>query len=244
MPNDRPALRLNRGERRGSEEAEAQGGGDAVQQPLSCGGQGPETEGRARARAKEGARASAQGPRGGAVGLWLFAAAVGALPRRGADPRGRASAPPPPKAAELPLRDEDTEALGELAALVGGDAIFDISDSTEFIEGCVEGLDRKVLRKLKRGEFDVAAKLDLHGLRREPAREAVLDFITRCQRDQKRCVLIVTGRGKGSEDQIPVLKNLLKLWLERGPIAKKILAFSTARPHDGGTGALYVLLRK
>ncbi len=174
----------------------------------------------------------------------LFAAAVGALPRRGADPRGRASAPPPPKAAELPLRDEDTEALGELAALVGGDAIFDISDSTEFIEGCVEGLDRKVLRKLKRGEFDVAAKLDLHGLRREPAREAVLDFITRCQRDQKRCVLIVTGRGKGSEDQIPVLKNLLKLWLERGPIAKKILAFSTARPHDGGTGALYVLLRK
>lgn len=174
----------------------------------------------------------------------LFEAAVGALARRNADPRGRASAPPPPKASELKVADEDTEALAELAALVGGDAVFDISDSDEFIEGCVEGLDRRVLRKLKRGDFAVAAHLDLHGLTREPARDAVLEFVTRCQREERRCVLIVHGRGKGSKDQIPVLKTLLKGWLERGPIAKKILAFSTARPHDGGAGALYVLLRR
>lgn len=174
----------------------------------------------------------------------LFAAAVGALARPSADPRGRAEAPAPPTAAELELVDEEAEALAELTALVGGTTEFDIVDSDEFIEGCAQGTDRRILRKLKRGDFAVAAHLDLHGLRREAAKDAVLDFVTRCQKEGKRCVLIVHGRGKGSKDQIPVLKNLLLGWLARGTIAKKILAFSTARPHDGGPGAIYVLLRR
>lgn len=174
----------------------------------------------------------------------LFAAAVGRLERPPKDPRGRAESPPPPTADELALSDEDAEALAELNALVGGEAQFDIVDSDEFIEGCAQGLDRRILRKLKRGDFAVADHLDLHGLTREPAKDAVLAFVTRCQKEGKRCVLIVHGRGKGSKDQIPVLKNLLLGWLGRGPIAKKILAFSTARPHDGGAGAIYVLLRR
>ena len=57
-------------------------------------------------------------------------------------------------------------------------------------------------------------------------------------------MLIVHGRGLHSKDQIPVLKDALRSWLERGPVARAVLAFTTARPHDGGAGAVYVLLRR
>jgi len=60
----------------------------------------------------------------------------------------------------------------------------------------------------------------------------------------KRCVLIIHGRGHGSKDHIPVLKNALKSWFTRRALRKKILAFTTARSCDGGAGAVYVLLKK
>jgi len=100
------------------------------------------------------------------------------------------------------------------------------------------------LRRLKAGDFAVADHLDLHGLRREPARDAVEQFIARSRAAGKRCVLIVHGKGLNSKDHIPVLKLHLQGWLSRGRIGRNILAFSTARPHDGGTGAVYVLLRR
>jgi DNA-nicking Smr family endonuclease len=79
---------------------------------------------------------------------------------------------------------------------------------------------------------------------REEARDAVEQFITKARKDKHRCVLIVHGRGHNSKDNIPVLKGLLKSWLERGRVAKSVLAFCSARPHDGGAGAMYVLLRR
>lgn len=174
----------------------------------------------------------------------LFAAAMQGTERLD-DPRGVVRPPlPPPDASGVPIYDEDAEALAELASLVDGSTTFDISDSDEFIEGCMEGLDRRILQKLKRGDFAHRGHLDLHGMNREEARVAVDRFISEKRAAGHRCVLIVHGRGKGSKDQIPVLKGLLRSWLERGRLGRSVLAFCTARPHDGGAGAMYVLLRK
>src|SRR2546429_5977710 len=76
----------------------------------------------------------------------------------------------------------------------------------------------------------------------EAARAAVDRFLPDAVRAGLRCVLIVHGRGLNSKDQTPVLKERLKSWLARGRPARVVLAFTTARPCDGGAGALYVLL--
>jgi DNA-nicking Smr family endonuclease len=173
-----------------------------------------------------------------------FQDAMRGIDRLDGDRRGRAEAPPPPDANDLPLYDEDAEALAELVNLVDGKAKFDISDSDEFIEGAISGLDRRVLSSLRRGDFAVRAHLDLHGMTRDVARDAVEAFVLKARRENLRCVLIVHGRGLNSKDKIPVLKGALHNWLERGKIGRSVLAFCTARPHDGGAGAVYVLLRR
>jgi DNA-nicking Smr family endonuclease len=78
----------------------------------------------------------------------------------------------------------------------------------------------------------------------EEARGAVDRFLAAAVTAGHRCVLIVHGRGHNSKDQTPVLKERLKVWLARGRAARIVLAFTTARPCDGGGGALYVLLRR
>ncbi|MCB9655481.1 MAG: Smr/MutS family protein [Deltaproteobacteria bacterium] len=162
-----------------------------------------------------------------------------------ADPRGQwRPERPPPTADNLPLHDEETDVYEALLDLVDGRTHFDIEDSDEFIEGAIVGLDRRIVSKLRRGAYAIKAHLDLHGLTREDARDAVERFLAECQIANQRAVLIVHGRGLNSQDNIPVLKGLLRSWLERGRIAKRVLAFATARPHDGGAGAVYVLLRR
>ncbi len=147
-------------------------------------------------------------------------------------------------AAPRPRRDEDAEALAELADLVEGRAYFDISNSDEFIEGIAHGLDRRLLKKLRRGNFSMQSFIDLHGRTRQEAREILPRFIAESRQQRRRCVLIVHGRGLNSKDQVPVLKESLKVWLTRGALSRAVLAFCTARPCDGGAGAVYVLLRK
>jgi len=139
--------------------------------------------------------------------------------------------------------DED-DVLEFLDAIVSGDMEFDISDTDEFIEGCVKDLDRRILAKLRRGEFAVQAHKDLHRLKREEARAAVESFVKESRRKGFRCVLMVHGRGTHSKDNIPVLKESIKNWLSRGALSSQVLAFSSARQVDGGVGAVYVLLRK
>lgn len=169
----------------------------------------------------------------------LFAQAMAGVERL----RNRGTAPDP-TAPEIRAIDDEAEALAQLAELVSGEGEFDISDSHEFIEGSAPDLDKRVLRALKRGDYAVQGHLDLHGMTRVEAREAVEQFLTTSRRAGKRCVLIVHGRGLNSKDQIPVLKEQLKMWLNQGRIGRGVLAFATARPHNGGAGALYVLLRR
>jgi len=151
---------------------------------------------------------------------------------------------PSPAADPKPVTDPDAEALAELCDLVTGAAPFDLADGDEYVEGAAVGVDRRLLRRLRAGEFAYQAHLDLHGLTADEARGQVDAFLLRAYLNNHRCVLIVHGRGRNSKDQIPVLKGRLTSWLARGQSTRMILAFTTARPCDGGAGALYVLLRR
>jgi DNA-nicking Smr family endonuclease len=161
------------------------------------------------------------------------------------EPRGgRVGSPPPDPNRRVRRPSDDAEVLAELADLCGGDGPFDIADSDEYIEGIAEGIDRRLLRRLRAGDYAIQAHLDLHGLSRDEARDKVGRFLLDSRRAGRRCVLIVHGRGLHSKDQIPVLKQAVRSWLERGQLARSVLAFATARPTDGGAGAMYVLLRR
>jgi DNA-nicking Smr family endonuclease len=140
--------------------------------------------------------------------------------------------------------DEDAEALAQLAELVDTGEGMDIADTDEYIEGITQGADRGLLTPLKRGDFSLQAHLDLHGLFIDAAKLELEKFITESRRRGHRCVLIVHGRGLHSKDQVPVLKSRVGTWLSRGKLSRIVLAFATARPADGGAGAVYVLLRK
>ncbi len=150
--------------------------------------------------------------------------------------------PPPqqPKLDPVKLANDESESLAELAELVAGDGPF----QGGAWEGTVPGLDPQVLRRLRGGEFARKSELDLHGLTKERAREAVEKFILQAHQEKVRCVLLITGRGLNSEGQIPVLKHSVGEWLTRGRLARHLLAFCPALPKDGGDGAVYVLLRR
>ncbi len=158
-------------------------------------------------------------------------------------PDARVAGPPPAQMAPPPIS-EEMEALAALSDLVRGSAHFDVSDTREYVEGAIVGLDPRLLRRLRRGDFAWQAYLDLHGMTAESARPAVDGFLQAAVRAGHRCVLVVHGRGLNSKDQTPVLKERLKVWLARGAAAHVVLAFTTARPCDCGAGALYVLLRR
>lgn len=162
----------------------------------------------------------------------------------GKEDRTRVGGIPPAFLTRRPLIDPEAEALAELSDLASGKKGFDITDTDEYIEGAIVGLDPRLVRKLRQGNFPRQAHLDLHGMTTEVAQAEMERFLTSTARAGLRCILIVHGRGRNSVGQIPVLKDRLKLWLSRGRLAKLVLAFATARPHDGGPGALYVLLRR
>jgi DNA-nicking Smr family endonuclease len=151
-----------------------------------------------------------------------------------------------PRPAGIPRRpvSEEAEALAALSDLVGGSAHFDITETREYVEGMVVGLDPRLVRRLRRGDFAWQSYVDLHGMTAAEARETVSRFLDAAVRGGLRCVLIVHGRGLNSKDRAPVLKERLKSWLSRGANARLVLAFATARSVDGGAGAVYVLLRR
>jgi len=103
-----------------------------------------------------------------------------------------------------------------------------------------DGLQHKVIKRLKRGELNNQAELDLHRLTKLEARQEVVQFLNYCSQNNFKQVRIVHGKGLGSQGKIPVLKTLVNHWLQQ---RDEVLAFCSARPCDGGTGAVYVLLR-
>jgi DNA-nicking Smr family endonuclease len=174
----------------------------------------------------------------------LFEEEMAGVAPLAADPRGRLGAPPPAPAPRRARASDEAEAYAQLADLVEGAGSFDIADSDEYIEGIAPGIDKRLLRKLRKGDYAVQGHLDLHGMTSDEARAEVETFVESALGAGKRCLLIIHGRGLNSKHNIPVLKERLKVWLTRGRIARRVLAFATARPSDGGAGAVYVLLRR
>lgn len=102
------------------------------------------------------------------------------------------------------------------------------------------GLGQDVVRKLRRGHWTVTAQLDLHGQRVDEARASVAEFLRACVRSERRCVRIIHGKGLGSANRQPILKEKVRRWLAQ---KDEVLAFVEARPDDGGSGVVLALLR-
>ena len=142
----------------------------------------------------------------------------------------------PAPVAEQRLRDE----LAVMREALSDD--FDVEtllDTDEALSFRRPGMGPDVVRKLRRGVWSIQRQLDLHGFRREDARDALAVFIRDANKAGLRCVRVVHGKGLGSPGKTPILKGRVQSWLVQ---KREVLAFVQARPADGGAGALVVLL--
>ena len=152
-----------------------------------------------------------------------------------ADRRAPGRPPPPP----VPLHTERDERAALAESLQGPLSVDDALDSGEELVYSRGGLSRRVLRRLRRGHWVVQDSLDLHGMNRASAAEAVAQFLRSSIAHRLRCVRIVHGKGRGSKNREPILKAQLRKWLPR---REEVLAFCQAPAVHGGAGALLVLL--
>ncbi len=155
--------------------------------------------------------------------------------------RLRPAAPRPPKRkprarAAFARRDEQ-EVLRESLELRPGDLFVETGDEISFRRA---GVGETVLRKLRRGEYRCEAELDLHGYTTAQSKQELREFLATMMREHCRCVRIIHGKGLRSGHRGPVIKHTVNAVLQR---TDAVLAFASARPVDGGTGAIYVLLR-
>ena len=144
---------------------------------------------------------------------------------------------PRPRPAPQQTRRDERAALAEsLSAPVSLDDAIDSGEELAFVR---DGIGRDVLRKLRRGYWVVQDELDLHGMNRRRALFHTDLFLKESLKRQRRCVRIIHGKGLGSHNREPVLKGLLRKWLQQ---RSEVLAFSQAPGAQGGSGAVLVLL--
>jgi len=151
-------------------------------------------------------------------------------------PRERVPAPPAPPAVAQFSRADAEQVLLESLMPPADPALLDTGEELSFRRPWIR---EDVLRRLRRGQFAVAAETDLHGLGRHAAHEALRSFIAESVARGLGCVRVIHGKGRGSGPRGPVLKHVVNHWLRR---MEDVVAFASARPVDGGTGAVYVLL--
>lgn len=165
----------------------------------------------------------------------LFREAIGEV--RKLDP----VAPPPttPKPAPHPHMLEADEAAvpGELLDMAFDPALLEVGEELGYLR---DGYPPKLLRQLKRGQFSVQDDLDLHQMNTAAAQASIVAFLAEAKQHGLRCVRIVHGKGLRSKAAGPVLKGLTDRMLRR---RDDVVAFASARPALGGTGAVIVLLR-
>ncbi len=110
------------------------------------------------------------------------------------------------------------------------------------------GVDKRSVDRLRRGKLPVEARLDLHGMTQNEAEAALARFLAGAQTAGRRCVLVITGKGAAREREMfespGVLKRMVPVWLNAPANRALVLAFAAARPQHGGSGALYVLLKR
>jgi DNA-nicking Smr family endonuclease len=181
--------------------------------------------------------AAAKAAREATLEAELFRRAVGDVtPITAATRAARGRTPPP----ALPLqthRDERAVLNEAISDEFDPEVLLDTDESLFY---CRPGISQEVVRKLRRGHWIVQAQLDLHGMRRDEAREALAEFIRETVKRGLRCVRVIHGKGLGSVGKEPVLKGKVRAWLVQ---KAEVIAFCQARPHDGGAGAVLVLLQ-
>jgi DNA-nicking Smr family endonuclease len=167
----------------------------------------------------------------------LFVRAAGEVrPLRGHRRVDLAPEQPPPIAVQQQL-DEQRVLREAISDEFDASTLLDIDDALSFRR---PGIGTDVTRKLRMGEWSLQGEIDLHGLRRDEAREALAGFIREAHRRGWRCVRVVHGKGLGSPGKTPVLKSKVQSWLIQ---KNEVLAFVQARGDEGGAGALIVLLK-
>jgi DNA-nicking Smr family endonuclease len=188
--------------------------------------------------ARPASRAEAQSAKGDRTeDQSAFADAVGhVMPLRKPVSTAPARARPPALARQRE-RDEAAALAESIAGTVDAEALLETDDALSFRR---HGIGIDVVRKLRRGVWVMQDEIDLHGLRRDEAHERVSSFLREATRAGYRCVRVVHGKGHGSPGREPVLKAKVKAWLVKH---QDVLAFTHARPADGGHGALIVLLK-
>jgi DNA-nicking Smr family endonuclease len=165
----------------------------------------------------------------------LFREAIGDVRRIEADP----IAAPVPRPAPRPRMLEADEAAvpGELLDMAFDPALMEVGEELGFLQ---DGYPPKLLKQLKRGHFSIQDDLDLHHMNAAAAQASIADFLADARRQGLRCVRIVHGKGLRSKSAGPVLKALTDRLLRR---RVDVIAFASARPALGGTGAVVVLLK-
>ena len=144
--------------------------------------------------------------------------------------------PKPPARARF-TRADQAEVLKESLLPPGDEVALSTGDELNFRR---PHIPEAVLLKLRRGQYAVDAEIDLHGMTGAQAKDALREFVSEAVQRRLSCVRIIHGKGRGSGPRGPVLKNVVNQWLQR---IDHILAFGSARRVDGGSGAVYVLLR-
>lgn len=145
-----------------------------------------------------------------------------------------------PKPAAYPHQRERDEAQVLVDVFSDEFGIEQLLETDDQLSWRREGIGPQVLVKLRRGFWTIQDELDLHGARSQQARLQLAEFLREVYKKGLRCVRIVHGKGHGSKDKEPVLKVKVKQWLIQ---KQEVIAFVTARPAEGGSGALIVLLR-
>jgi len=167
----------------------------------------------------------------------VFRRSVGEIEPLKTPPRTTLTRVPPPPVPLQTRRDEEAVLQEALSDEYDPESLLDIDETLSY---CRTGVSQEVVRKLRRGAWIVQAQLDLHGMRREEAREALAEFIRESVKRGLRCLRVIHGKGLGSIGKEPVLKGKVRAWLVQ---KEEVIAFCQARPHDGGAGAVLVLLQ-
>ena len=187
------------------------------------------------AAAQEAAQREAQ--RRAAAERDLFVRAAGAVnPVRHQRRVPLAPDQPPPIAVQQQL-DEQRVLHEAISDEFDATTLLDVDDALSFRR---PGIGTDVTRRLRKGEWAIQGEIDLHGLRREEAREALAAFVREAHSRGWRCVRVVHGKGLGSPGKTPVLKGRVQSWLVQ---KNEVLAFVQARGDEGGGGAVVVLLK-
>ncbi len=113
----------------------------------------------------------------------------------------------------------------------------------ELAPGRIAGVDKRLAERLKRGQLPIEGMLDLHGLTQEEAHRQLDGFLALSANAGHRCVLVITGKGVWRPES-GILREMVPRWLNEAPNRARLLAIATAQPRHGGSGALYILLKR